>query len=135
MTNGQAISNCALAALLICSMSAIGAEDPLFDTHDVLELTLIGPFNEMARDRDDEPEERPGELRFTDRDGQLKSLPLQLKPRGHSRRDRDVCAFPPLRFNLDKSENSSTEFAKQNKLKLVTHCRSSESWQKYVLKE
>jgi hypothetical protein len=65
----------------------------------------------------------------------LKTLPLQLKPRGHSRRDRDVCAFPPLRFNLDKSENRSTEFAKQNKLKLVTHCRSTESWQKYVLKE
>jgi hypothetical protein len=128
-------ANCAAIMSLICSMSAIGATDPLFDTHEVLEFTLTGPFNQMARDRDAEPVERPGELRFTDRDGQEKTLALQLKPRGHSRRDRDVCAFPPIRFNFDKSENKSTEFAKQNKLKLVTHCRSSESWQKYVLKE
>jgi len=89
----------------------------------------------MARDRDAEPEERPGQLSYRAADGAEVVLPVQLRPRGNSRRDREVCTFPPLRVNLKKSTVRETLFAKQNNLKLVTHCRSPEKFQNYLLLE
>ncbi len=47
-------------------------------------------------------------------------LPLQVSPRGKSRRKQ--CDFPPLRLDFKKKATSGTVFAGQNKLKLVTHC-------------
>jgi len=132
--------------LLLCLLSTLSASfgwasespasgDPLFSSFDVLEITLKGPLKQISRDRAEEPELRGGTLNYVDADGRAVALSVELEPRGKSRRDRAVCTFPPLWVHFDKDEIKGTLFKKQKKLKLVTHCRSQESFQDYVIKE
>jgi hypothetical protein len=107
----------------------------LFQDEQVLEVTLTAPLRRMAKDRAEEPEYLPGSLSYLDTQGVTATLALKVRPRGNSRRDRDVCSFPPLRLNFAKKQTEGTVFAGQNILKLVTHCRWTEKFQQYVLKE
>lgn len=109
--------------------------DPLFRSDDVLEITLSGELRALARDRKEVPERRPGTLSYAGPDGNPVTLNVSLEPRGKSRRDREVCTFPPLWVHFDKAGVKDTLFAKQKRLKMVTYCRSPESFQDYVLKE
>ena len=59
------------------------------------------------------------------------NLPLTLLVRGNFRRNVNNCAFPPLYLDFVKKQTKNTVFAKQNKLKLVTHCQADD----YVLRE
>ncbi|MGE0625895.1 MAG: hypothetical protein AB7I04_17775 [Pseudomonadales bacterium] len=119
--------------LLICQ-PALADPDPLFQSDDVLEMTLTGELRALARDSSDVPELRPATLSFAGPDGPV-TLAVNLEPRGKSRRDRDVCTFPPLWVHFDKSAVEGTLFEKQKRLKMVTYCRSPSSFQDYVLKE
>ena len=111
------------------------APDPLFASDEVLEITLTGPLRALTRDRAEAPEERPGKVAFLDEAGAVQEFDVMLRPRGKSRRDREVCTFPPLRLNFRKPDVSGSLFDKQDVLKLVTHCRSPAAFQNFVLKE
>ena len=124
-----------LMALLALVPGAAAAEDPLFTSEEVLAIRLIAPLKGLARDRSSEPEDRPATLTYTDVDGTERSFEIGIRPRGRSRRDREVCTFPPLRVNLRKKEADGTLFDGQDKLKLVTHCRRSSRHDRYVQKE
>ena len=55
---------------VLISLVCIGAvsichADPLFESHELLNVRLEAPLQEMARDRSDEPEERPGLFSYT----------------------------------------------------------------------
>ena len=63
------------------------------------------------------------------------SLPAQLSPRGITRLRKDTCDFPPIRVDFTGAPPATSLFAGQNRLKLVTHCRSNPSFQQYVLLE
>jgi hypothetical protein len=123
------------AALAVGSRSLNAKVDPLFAANEVLEIRLSGPLKKISRDRKDEPELRPGELSYLADDGQEVVLAVELEPRGKSRRDREVCTFPPLWVHFDKEEVKGTLFKKQRKLKMVTYCRSSKNFQDYIVKE
>ena len=127
-------------ALLLASAGALAKPvptdtDPLFAGDEVLAITLRGPFAKMAQDRSPEPEEQPGTLAYVDANGQERTFDVQIRPRGKSRRDRLVCTFPPLRLNFKTKALTGTLLEGQDKLKLVTHCRSTASFQNFVLKE
>ncbi len=63
------------------------------------------------------------------------TLTATVSPRGISRRRRDLCTFPPIRIELSQKPAASSLFKGQRRLKLVTHCRNDESFQKHVLLE
>jgi hypothetical protein len=121
---------------LVFPLACAAATEPnrLFAAHDALEITISAPFRSIARDRDPEPEDRPGTLSYSFRD-QADTVAIGVRARGKSRRNRETCDFPPLRLNLPKAEVKGTLFAKQNKLKLVTHCKTRESHQQFLLRE
>jgi hypothetical protein len=112
------------------------AADPLFESLDPIHLRLHAPLHAMARDREKQPAERPGTLTLLDAQGvEQTALDIKVRPRGNSRRDREVCRFPPLRVNFAKKDVKGTVFAGQDKLKLVTHCRPQERHESFVYKE
>ena len=125
---------------LFLPMLAVGAEygvgaDPLFASHDILDITIEAPFKMLMKERPDE-EELPGKLIVTANDGSLRELDVAIRTRGKYRRRPDVCQFAPLRLNLKKSQIDDTVFDKQDKLKLVTHCRNrSTRYQQTVVTE
>ena len=81
-----------LLPAIACNLAVAAEPDPLFASQDLLEITMRGPFNVISRDKDEEPEPRPGTLEFTDETGNPVTLAVELEPRGKSRRDRAVCA-------------------------------------------
>jgi len=112
-------------------------EGTLFDSADPLLLTITTDLQTVIRDIDSvEQREYPGRLSYTTTAGATVDLDIQLRTRGHFRRQRRNCNFPPLRVNLKKGQLAGTVFANQDKLKLVTHCQMGrEDYEQNVLKE
>ncbi len=107
-------------------------KNELFDSDKVLEITLSGQIKEVLNDRAGEPKDFQASLSYTSQEGELVSIPIVLSTRGHFRRIKANCTYPPLliRF-LDKGKKENTLFEKQKKLKLVMPCRGDD----YIVRE
>ena len=120
-------------SILPYSPSAFAADAPktLFASDEVISLTLTGPLAGISRDANAKPV--PGLLKVTG--GTPEALPIELSTRGITRRLKQICSFPPLRVAFTQKPGRNSIFSKQKRLKLVTHCQSSEKYQQYVLLE
>ncbi len=99
----------------------------LFESDGVLEVTLKGPLS-AAIDDTEERRELPFSLELAG-----KAIPVALRMRGKSR--ATFCSFPPLRLDFASESVEDTEFAGQDKLKLVTHCKGRGEFEQNVLEE
>jgi len=111
---------------------------PLFNSHEVLEITLEADFHTMRREdrRDEDSEERPARMQWLNPDGSMEVQEIQLQTRGNFRLSRRNCDFPPLRINVKKEPVKGTIFEGQDKLKLVVTCKPNQDyWEQYVLAE
>ncbi len=97
---------------------------PLFESHDILRLTIAAPFRTIFRERGQESEEHPGALSYVDAEGTTVELEVQIRTRGKFRLRRSTCDFPNIRLNFKRGEVENTVFHNQDKLKLVAHCQS-----------
>jgi hypothetical protein len=130
-------------ALALCfSQVAVSAEDaatpgiqPLFENQGTLHVRIEAPLSTLMRERSD-TEYLDGTLAYTDASGNEHLLDLKLRARGKYRKQRTTCDLPPIRLNFKKKQVMGTEFAGQDKLKLVTHCeKRRKKYEQYVLKE
>ena len=117
-----------LSAFTAGQAIAAAPATPLFASDEPIRITIKGPMSQVASDRSGTPHN--GLLSLT---GSADSYPVALSARGITRRQSDVCQFPPLR--VDFVGKPSGLFVGQNRLKLVTHCRKSEDFQQKVLLE
>jgi hypothetical protein len=117
-----------LAMLVACPAAAQKAK-PLFETSDVIQVTVKGPVPAVVRSRSRDPV--PAVLQTSTGE----TLPIALSARGLTRRMADTCDFPPLRVDFTRPPPPTSLFAGQRRLKLVTHCRNEGSFQQYVLLE
>ncbi len=92
---------------------------PLFDDSSFIDVELIGPIGSLIKNKDDSTEV-PFVLKANGVEQQV-----QVRVRGKSR--LRLCRFSPLGFNFSVSDTEQTVFAGQNKLTLVTHCRSNDA--------
>jgi hypothetical protein len=104
--------------------------DTLFQSDKIIKIELRSDFTAIQKDRGENPEYHDGELVYKNKRQRIK-LPVKLMVRGNFRRNPDNCEFPPLFVDFKKGDVKNTIFENQNKLKLVTPCRSDE----YVLEE
>ena len=103
----------------------------LFDHDKILELTLTGNANELIKDRGDDPQYHALKLSYKDEKTGLIELPVEIKVRGHFRKLKQNCSYPPFLLNFSKEETKNSIFQGQDKIKLVTPCKD----EKYVLRE
>ena len=96
-------------------------------------VTLKGPWRRITR-RVAKPETYPGELIYSDASGQQHGIEIGITTRGLTRRDT-VCDFPPLKLWFAKDQRRGTAFRGQASLKMVTHCKTSRSYEQYYIKE
>ena len=109
-----------------------GEPDPLFGSHETLQVTLSAPLTTLVRERSTE-EELEGTLTYTGDDGEPVTLDIKIRARGHSR--HKICDLPPLWLNVRKSQVKDTLFHKQDKLKLAVHCEDSERYEQTLMRE
>jgi len=130
-----------LALAFPLSRAALGAEDaatdvgPLFVNQETLKVRIEAPLTTLMRDRSD-TEYLDGTLAYTDASGGEHLLDLKLRARGKYRLQKKTCDVPPIRLNFRKKQVMGTEFAGQDKLKLVTHCeKRGTRYEQNTLKE
>lgn len=125
----------AVLALLSAAAAATTGAATLFESADPLRLRLEAPFGILQRDRrsDDPDYERARLLYYGGAEGSEVALELRVRVRGRFR--RASCEFPPLLLNFHAAGTSGTGFEGENRLKLVTHCDSSASYDQLVLLE
>lgn len=124
-----------LLAAPLDSGAASQPPQPLFADHSLLEITIDAPFSTLMDVRPDKAELQ-GSLRYTGPDGMPERLSIRVRTRGNFRRARENCDFAPIRLNFKKGEVRNTLFDGQDKLKLVTHCRSYEKgYEEFVFRE
>ena len=108
----------------------------LFVSDEPLYLSLTMDIKAVLRDVGDNSSYHEARLNYISDSGENISIPVGIKPRGNFRKDPNNCDFPPLRLNFSKTGIENTLFENQNKLKIVTHCRSRRAlFEQNVLKE
>jgi hypothetical protein len=116
--------------------SLAAQERPLFTSHDVVTLAIRAPFEDIFGHRGEERVEYPGVVVIRGRSAEHDTLEVDIRTRGHSRLEKRICRFPPLRLDFPKTRVSGTLFEGQDKLKLVTHCQDDrDEYEQYVLLE
>lgn len=104
----------------------------LFGKDELLDMSLMFDITAYIRNK---PKDRylKAVLSYQINDTASISKTVRLKSRGYFR--HRYCTFPPIKLNLKKTDFSYEDLNKLSVIKLVTHCRTSRSFEKYVLKE
>jgi hypothetical protein len=93
---------------------------------------LAAPFSDVFRQREAEDREwQDATLTYGASGAEADvTVPLRVRVRGRSRAAE--CDFPPLRLNFRKPDVVDTVFDGQDRLKLVTHCKTTASYDEYL---
>jgi hypothetical protein len=107
---------------------------PLFKGEEPVEIVLTADWKTVQRDRKvDSKKLYPGTMAIK-KDGVAgEPYPIELRTRGHVRRNPRMCGFAPLRLELPKDKTKGTIFEGHGKVKLGTHCQGDGIYQQYVL--
>jgi hypothetical protein len=115
--------------LMFAAPAAAQVAKPLFASDAPIHLTIRGPMRTLTGTRSSDA--RPAVI-ATDAG---ETLPVTLAVRGITRRQQEICDFPPLKVEFARPPTATSLFAGQHKLKLVTHCKNQTSFQQKVLLE
>lgn len=96
---------------------------PLFASDEVLEIRLSGDTRSMMEQRVSDAPYYPFTLRYKT-DGSETKINVKVRTRGHFRLSRENCIYPPLLLNFSKKKELPAPFTDQDKVKLVTPCKS-----------
>lgn len=108
------------------------SEKSLFDSEEVMQITLIGDIRTVLNDRAGKPKKHPVSLAFNKDYKTEMTIPVELQTRGNFRRMKENCNYPPLWIHFPNTgEHLNSVFGEQNKIKLVMPCLSDE----YVIRE
>jgi hypothetical protein len=109
---------------------------PLFQGEEPIEIVLTADWKAVQRDRNDDSKTLyPGSLAIVTGGAPGTPIPIELRTRGHSRRNPRTCAFAPLRLELPKDTTKGTIFAGHGNIKLGVHCQGDGIFQQYTLLE
>ncbi len=104
----------------------------LFESDNILQITLRGNVKEVLNDRYETPQYHPLLALYKGEDSIENSIYVDVKTRGHFRRLKENCNYPPLLLHFAKNESEkSPVFKGQDKCKLVVPCQGED----YVVKE
>ena len=67
---------------------------PLFESDEILEISMEMNIRKVLRDRGEETDYHPLTVSWTNKQGELKEVAARVKVRGNFRRQRENCRFP-----------------------------------------
>jgi hypothetical protein len=109
---------------------------PLFQGEEPVEFILTADWKAVQHDRDPDSEALfPGTLTIVTDGRRGDPITLELRTRGHVRRNPRTCSFAPLRLELPKKQTKGTVFDGHGKIKLNTHCHGDSVYEQYTLKD
>lgn len=127
-----------LVLLLGLSLLPTGAgAQALFRNSEPLTLTLTTNLRDLLRERDSTELRWFGaEMGYADSAGNAALVPVELRARGHFRRQARNCTFPPLFLRAGRAARDSSILRGNPRLKVVTPCRPAVAeYQQYIMLE
>ncbi|MEJ0104453.1 MAG: hypothetical protein WDO19_18640 [Bacteroidota bacterium] len=104
----------------------------LFESDEVLPITLKGNLQDLLKNRYGDPQYYPLTISLAEKNSPEITMQVKVKTRGHFRRMKSNCIYPPLLISFSKEDRqSSALLGNQAKLKLVMPCQGDE----YVVRE
>ena len=104
----------------------------LFQSDEALNITLTFDFKRLRKEKF-EGKYQPATISYYAGEDMLMEKDIRIKARGEFRRKH--CFLPPIKMNFKDTEfNASQEFPLK-KVKLVTNCRNSNSYEQYIYQE
>lgn len=94
----------------------------LFSEDSTLAIKIKGDIRALLNDRAGEPKNFQMSLLYTNKDNTAVTVPVNIKTRGHFRRLKENCYYPPLLLQFPGNNNKGSSA----KLKLVVPCRGDE---------
>ena len=130
------MSRLSLLLALILAAAPLRAQE-LFRDDAPVRVTITTNLRDLTRERDSTQLQWFGaELAWTDSAGAARTMPVEVRARGHFRRQSSNCSFPPLFLRADREARSGTLLQGNPRLKIVTPCRpSSAEYQQYIFNE
>ncbi len=121
---------------LVLALHPLGAQQ-LFRGEAPVQVTLTTNLRDLTRERDSlELEWFGAELKWVDSAGSERTMPVELRARGHFRRQSSNCTFPPLFVRAGREAREGTLLQGNPRLKIVTPCRpASADYQQYIFTE
>jgi len=111
---------------LIFAAGNVTAESPdplLFDTHEVLELTMPVDFKSLCRPSEDpDCDYTPTVFEYRDANGEQHSIPISIKRRDGWRAMAANCQVPTIFVRFSDEDTAGTPFEGQTTLALTSHC-------------
>ena len=109
---------------------------PLFSSQEPIDVVITADWKKVQDDRNVDSEKLyPGTFAIAKGGTPGAPIPIELRTRGHVRRNPVLCEFAPLRLELPKDKTKGTIFEGHGNIKLGTHCQSEGVYQQYMLKE
>ena len=115
-------------------LGAVDGPDLLFQSTELLDITLTAPFRTIDRERDKE-KEYEGTLSYLGDSGEEVVMDVNLSVRGNWRLQKDNCQYSQLWVDLRRRQTTGTVFENQNRLKLVVQCGRQNRYLNYLAKE
>ncbi|NJO25292.1 MAG: hypothetical protein HC867_05185 [Bacteroidia bacterium] len=117
---------------------SFASKKTLFSSEEVFDIALKGKVRDVLNDRAVDSKYHPLVLAYKNDDSAEINIPVEVKTRGHFRKLRANCFYPPLQIKFAKKEpQTSSVFGEQLKLKLVMPCKGEEfiirEWLAYKL--
>jgi len=105
------------------NLYAQASETLLFDTHDVLELTMPVDFDMLCRPAETpDCDYWPTVFEYVDANGNQKTLPISIKRRDGWRAMQTNCQVPTIFVRFSQEDAVGTPFEGQPTLALTSHC-------------
>lgn len=126
-----------LSVLVLLTVAESAAAQRIFHGKETLRVTLTTNLRDLTRQRDSTDLQWFGaEMQYTDDDGVEQRLPVELRARGHFRRQSSNCAFPPIFLRAEREVRDGGLLQGNPRVKIVTPCRpASGDYQQYILEE
>src|SRR4051812_30615967 len=98
---------CAICACFILPISILAQSGPkqenLFDSDSILTITLKGDLKALLNDRQENSQYHPLVVSYINHEGKESSISAEAKTRGHFRKLKANCLYPPLLLHFLKS--------------------------------
>jgi hypothetical protein len=109
---------------------------PMFQSDELLEITISGALVQLDEDRDTGITYKPVTISYENSIGELVSVDVELHSRGEKRLSHRTCSFPPIRIEVSKDERTGTLFDGKKKWKLATQCQPKyKIYERYLITE
>ena len=138
LMGGYSLCYCQPSANKAAPTALQQVQSGLFSNDSLLDIRLSGNLRELFDDRGEKSQYHPLSIGYRDAANVETTIKINAKTRGHFRKMKENCSYPPLLLHFSKSETpKSSLFGQQSKLKLVMPCRGDEfvvrEWMIYKL--